>query len=71
MENFKDIKSFVASKQVFCGIDVHYSHWNLCFVCDGEVTEKVRIPNSYESLRMRLKNRKQKLSPDCLRILFF
>jgi len=54
MENFKDIKSFVASKQVFCGIDIHYSHWNLCFVCDGEVTEKVRIPNSYESLKMRL-----------------
>ena len=54
MNYLKDIKSFVASKHVFCGIDIHYGHWNLCFVCDGEVVEKIRIPNNYESLKMRL-----------------
>ena len=54
MNYLKDIKTFVTSKQVFCGIDIHYSHWNLCFVCDGEVVEKIRIPNNYESLMIRL-----------------
>ena len=54
MNYLKDIKSFVASKHVFCGIDIHYGHWNLCFVCDGEVVEKIRIPNNYESLMIRL-----------------
>ena len=54
MEYFKDIKNFVASKHVFCGIDIHFGHWNLCFVCDGEVVEKAKIPNSYETLNMRL-----------------
>ena len=59
MNYLKDIKSFVASKHVFCGIDIHYSHWNLCFVCDGEVTEKIRISNNYKSLIMRLNNYSQ------------
>jgi transposase len=54
MEYFKDIKTFVASKHVFCGIDIHFGHWNLCFVCDGEVVEKTKIPNSYKTLKMRL-----------------
>lgn len=54
MEYFKDIKTFVVSKHVFCGIDIHFGHWNLCFVCDGEVVEKTKIPNSYETLNMRL-----------------
>ena len=54
MEYFKDIKTFVASKHVFCGIDIHFGHWNLCFVCDGEVAEKTKIPNSYKTLKMRL-----------------
>ena len=54
MEYFKDIKNFVVSKHVFCGIDIHFGHWNLCFVCDGEVVEKTKIPNSYETLNMRL-----------------
>ena len=54
MEYFKDIKIFIASKHVFCGIDIHFGHWNLCFICDGEVVEKTRIPNSYETLNMRL-----------------
>ena len=54
MEYFKDIKTFVTSKHVFCGIDIHFGHWNLCFVCDGEVVEKTKIPNSYKTLKMRL-----------------
>lgn len=59
MNYLKDIKSFVASKHVFCGIDIHYGHWNLCFVSDGEVLEKVRIPNNYNALIMRLKKYSQ------------
>jgi transposase len=55
MNYLKDIKTFVTSKHVFCGIDIHYGHWHLCFVCDGEVVEKIRIPNHYESLMIRLK----------------
>ena len=59
MDYFKDIKNFVASKHVFCGIDIHFAHWNLCFVCDGEVVEKIRISNSYETLKMRLSHYSQ------------
>lgn len=59
MNYIKDIKSFVTSKHVFCGIDIHYKHWNLCFVCDGEVVEKIRILNNYQSLIMRLNNYSQ------------
>jgi transposase len=54
MEYLKDIKTFIASKHVFCGIDIHFGHWNLCFVCDGEVIEKFRIPNNYDTLKMIL-----------------
>lgn len=54
MEYLKDIKTFVRSKMVFVGIDVHQSHWNLCFICDGEVTEKLRIMGKYQVLQSRL-----------------
>ena len=37
MECLKDIKSFVTSKHVFCGIDVHYGYWILYIACDGEI----------------------------------
>lgn len=50
MKYLKDIKSFVGSKHVFCGIDIHYCHWNLCFICDGEVLEKARIHATYRAL---------------------
>jgi len=59
MNYLKDIKSFVASKHVFCGIDIHYGHWNLCFVCDGEVVEKIRISSDYKTLMIRLKKYSQ------------
>jgi transposase len=55
MEFLKDIKSFVSCKQVFCGIDVHFKHWDLCFVCDGEVIEKFRLTTNYELLITRLR----------------
>jgi transposase len=53
---FKDIKKFIKDKAVFCGIDVHKNHWNLCFVCDGEVVEKVRIASKYIMLKAVLVN---------------
>lgn len=43
MKYFKDIDNFVKDKMVYCGIDVHQSRWNLCYFCDGEVVEKLRI----------------------------
>jgi len=59
MEYLKDIKTFIASKHVFCGIDIHFKHWNLCFICDGEVIEKIRIRNEYELLTMKLRRYSQ------------
>jgi transposase len=54
MDYLKDIKSFVRSKLVFCGIDIHHNHWNLCFICDGELVEKIRIQSRYDILKSRL-----------------
>jgi transposase len=59
MEYLKDIKTFVASKHVFCGIDIHFKHWNLCFICDGEVIEKIHIRNDYGLLTMKLRRYSQ------------
>ena len=46
-------------KNVYCGIDVHYHHWSLCFVCDGEVVEKLRIQGQYSILRSILNRYQQ------------
>ena len=54
MRMFKDIKRFVNGKVVFCGIDVHFRHWNLCFVCDGEIVEKIKLPTDYVRLKFLL-----------------
>lgn len=43
MKYFKGIDNFVENKKVFCGVDVHKDHWNLCYFCDGEVVEKLSI----------------------------
>jgi transposase len=43
MKYFKCIDKFVENKMVFCGIDIHKHHWNLCYYSDGEVVEKLRI----------------------------
>ena len=50
MKTLKSIENFVANKTVFCGIDVHKSHWNLCYFCDGIVIEKMQIPSESEAL---------------------
>jgi len=55
MRYYKDIKDFVKSKRVFSGIDVHHNHWDLCFICDGEVIEKIRLPVDYARLKYLLK----------------
>jgi transposase len=54
MRFFKDIKKFVDGKHVFCGIDIHYKHLNLCFICDGEVIEKIKLPVDYVRLKFLL-----------------
>ncbi|MFO7890653.1 MAG: transposase [bacterium] len=48
---FKSIKNFVENKKVFCRIDIHSYHWNLCYLCDGEVIEKIRIVGNCEKLK--------------------
>jgi transposase len=55
MQYFKDSTTFVKGKQVFCGIDIHQKHWNVCLLCDGEVLERMRIPASYPQLLAILK----------------
>ena len=59
MKNFKKVQKFIMNKNVYCGIDVHLKHWSLCFVCDGEVVEKLRISGSYPTLRSILKRYQQ------------
>lgn len=55
MKYFKDSTIFIKGKQVFCGIDIHRQHWNVCFLCDGEVVERMRIPALYSHLSGILK----------------
>lgn len=43
MKSLENIEKFITSKMVFCGIDIHKHHWNLCFICDGLVVEKLTI----------------------------
>lgn len=52
MKHLKCIEKFVQGKVVFCGIDIHARHWNLCYICDGEVIEKLIIPGDCKSLKM-------------------
>jgi transposase len=54
MRYFKDTKKFVEGKHVFCGIDIHLKHWSLCFICDGEVVEKITLPVDYVWLKCHL-----------------
>jgi transposase len=56
MRYFKDIPAFVTGKMVFCGIDMHEHHWNLCFLCDGEVVEEFRIAGDFIVLLYALQN---------------
>ena len=50
MNYLKDIEKFVANKMVFCGIDIHKHHWNLCYFCDGMIIEKIQIPSDFNRL---------------------
>jgi len=54
MRYFKNTEEFVFGKAVFCGIDVHKKDWIVCFVCDGEVVEKQRIPADFNRLEKML-----------------
>jgi transposase len=54
MIHYKDIKNFVDSKMVFVGMDIHKKHWNLAFLCDGEIVETIRIQSDYLRLLNRL-----------------
>lgn len=51
MRYLKDTQRFVSGKAVFVGIDMHQKHWNLCFYCDGQVVEKIRIEADFLRLR--------------------
>lgn len=50
MKSLENIKKFVTNKTVFCGIDVHKDHWNLCYFCDGMAVEKIAIDSDYQIL---------------------
>ncbi|MGI0017039.1 MAG: IS110 family transposase, partial [Nitrososphaera sp.] len=56
MRYFADITAFVAGKIVFLGIDMHVKHWELCFICDGEVVEELRIGGDLITLLFVLQN---------------
>ena len=43
-------ENFIKGKAVFCGIDIHKHFWNLCYFCDKEVLEKVRVVGDVEDL---------------------
>lgn len=55
MRYFNNVSEFVAQKTVFCGIDMHLKHWNVCVLCDGEVVEEVRIDGNIIRLLNLLK----------------
>jgi transposase len=50
MNYLKDIERFVTNKTVFCGMDIHKHHWNLCYFCDGMIVEKTQIPSHFDGL---------------------
>ena len=54
MKYLKDIDRFVEKKVVFCGIDIHLHHWDLCFMSSGVLLERVRIPSGYSQLTRHL-----------------
>ena len=56
MKYLKGIKKFVENKTVFCGIDIHKKHWNLCYFCEGEVVEKLHIPGEFQTLIRHTRN---------------
>lgn len=57
MRYLKDIEKFVQDKMVFCGIDIHKEHWNLCYFCNREVVEKLSVQGRFEQLKEHTENR--------------
>jgi transposase len=55
MQYLENIKEFVKNKIVYCGIDIHEEHWSLCFICAGEMIEKIRIEGDSMKLFSHLK----------------
>lgn len=55
MKYLKDIEKFVENKVVFCGIDVHKHHWNLCFMSDGSIVERNKMTADFYTLQRHLK----------------
>jgi transposase len=51
MQTMKNIEKFVENKMVFCGIDVHKNHWNLCYYSDDQILEKCRIQGDWNKLQ--------------------
>ena len=56
MKYLKGIEKFVENKEVFCGMDIHKHHWNLCYFCQGEVVEKIRIDGTTMKLLSHTEN---------------
>jgi len=50
MKYFKNIEKFVTNKTVFCGIDIHLDRWSLCYICDGQVVEKLSLKGEFKYL---------------------
>lgn len=51
MKQLQCIEKFIQGKVVFCGIDVHAKHWDLCYFCDGEILERLVIPGTFDRLK--------------------
>jgi transposase len=56
MNYLKDIEKFVENKTIFCGIDIHKKHWNLCYFSEGEVVEKLYIQGAFKTLIKHTRN---------------
>jgi len=56
MKYLKCIEKFVENKMVFCGIDIHKDYWILCYFCDGEVVEKLRINGVFKLVLRHTEN---------------
>ena len=50
MKYLKNTERFVMNKTVFCGMDIHKNHWNLCYYCDGIKVETLRIASDFKRL---------------------
>jgi transposase len=50
MNYLKSIERYVENKVVFCGIDVHTNYWDLCFLSEGEVLERIRLESEITRL---------------------